>query len=1132
LRFSAGSCLVNRQFSQPFLLNFYSTTAERILSLDRCCATVPVLESSGALNDARLGAGVARTRAALAWSAARLLSMLLAATLFMAAKPQAPPADPDVAKPVAALVDLNLPQPSVDDPVSVEADQATHWTQGSYEVWHLKGSCLISQGLVYARAAEGIIWVERGGLNGDPPTKVIAYLEGNVTIDYQTGTDGIVQKDKALLAKISEKTWLGRFSTTAPIKGLKIAAAASPPAQLPAIYERGMDAREPKFRTPVKTAQFAEPNAGVNEPAGPPGSAPPVQTSPTLPSTAPLVGVPGGVIDPQQAPPLGTRRLRAFPRSDTPLQLQTFQDPTTQEWIAISNSGINLVVDGMADLGAIDVSSDRLVMWTQRGSEPLMGGSGMVQGDDAPLELYLEGNIVFRQGDRVLFANRMYYDVRRQVGVVLDAEMSGGVPTYDGAIKLRARVLEQLSPNQFLASDVSLTSSRQGVPSYDLRTGSMLYDDKQEPVIDPQTGQALVDAEGDPLIQHTRTATSRNNTIYFGQTPVFYWPYMSTNLEEPSYYIRDIQLSEDRIFGTAAYLDWNAYQIFGIKKPPQGTRWDFSTDYLSMRGPAAGTSFTYKRTSIFGYPYKSSGLFDAWGIYDRGHDDLGLGRRDLEPEKGPWRGRIFSRNRLVLPNDFSLTTELAVISDYNFQEQYFEQEWDQFKDETNDIQLKQQRDNWSWAVYGQMRLNDFYTETQWMPRFDHYTMGQSLLGDRLTWFEHSNVGYAQLAIQQPPTNAADLAPFSYLPWEPHSAPTVPGFSPTGDREATRQEIDLPFDVGGVKLVPYTLGELAHWGQVLDGNDLSRAFGTVGFRSSVPFWSINPNIHSNLLNVNGIAHKVSFDVDASVTESTQNLNQFPLYDLIDDQSIIRYRQLLATYDFGTPNPVPLKYDERYYALRYGLMNGVSSPSTEIAGNLAAIRMGARQRWQTKRGAPGKQRVVDWMTFDVQGVAYPDPSRDNFGTAIGLVNYTYRWYLGDRTTVVSDGAYDFFSGAPQYTSLGMYLNRPPRGSLYTGIMLLNGPVTSTVLATSYNYRMSPKWISTAGSTFALNHSGNIGENFALTRIGESFLFNANFNVDVSKGNVGMSISLQPRFLSRSGFGAANGLQVPVAGAFGLE
>jgi hypothetical protein len=1067
-----------------------------------------------------LGARAARSGSA--WRAACLVI-----TLLLAICSWSTPA-------CAQQVDISLPEPNFEEPVTVQADRATHWTQGAYEVWHLEGSCMITQGLVYARAAEGVIWVERAGPNGVPPNKVIAYLEGKVTIDYQAGTDGIVEKDKALLARVAEEKWLGRFSTTAPLK-LKFGKTSPPSETKPAIYERGMEAREPKFRNPVKPAQFAEPNTGVNQPAGPPGATLPIQALPDLPSATsqPLVGVPGPLVDPQQIPPLGTRRVRAFPRSDSPLQFQAFQDPATGERVVISNAGLNLVVDGMAELGSVDVSADRLVMWTQGDSEPLMGGAGLVQGEQTPLELYLEGNIVFRQGDRVLFAQRMYYDVRRQVGVVLDSEMVGNVPTFDGAIRLRSRVLEQISPTQFLATDASLTTSQLGVPSYDLRTGSMLYEDIQEPEIDAE-GRALVDADGDPLIKHRRMATSRGNTIYFGQVPVFYWPVLAANLEEPAYYLRDFQVRQDRIFGTALFVDWNAYQVLGIKNAPKGTKWDFSTDYLSMRGPATGTSFTYNTPTIFGYPYKASGLFDAWGIHDDGHDNLGLDRRDLQPEKGPWRGRIFSRDRFQLPNDFRLTTELAVISDYNFQEQYFEQEWDQFKDETNDIELKQQRDYWSWAVYGQMRLNDFYTETQWMPRFDHFTMGRSLLDDRLTWFEHTNVGYAQLAIQQPPTNAADLASFSYLPWVPHLSPTVPGFSPTGDREATRQEIDLPFDINGVKLVPYALGEISHWGQVLDGSDFSRAYGQLGARGSVPFWSINPNIRSQLFNVNGIAHKISFDVDASVTQTSNSQSPYnlPLYDLIDDQSILRYRQLLATYDFGTPNPVPLKYDERNYALRYGLMNSVASPSTEIAGNMAAIRLGARQRWQTKRGAPGKQRVVDWMTFDVQGVVFPDPNRDNFGTAVGLVNYTWRWYLGDRTTVVSDGVYDFFSGAPQYTSVGMYLNRPPRGSLYAGIMQLNGPINSTVLATSYNYRMSPKWISTAGSTFALNHSGNIGENFALTRIGEAFLFNVSMNVDVSKGNVGAAFSLQPRFLSRTGLGGGNGLQIPVAGAFGLE
>ena len=199
-------------------LNFYSTAAERVLSLDRCCATVPVRESSGVLNDARW-ALVVRACATLAWRAAWQLACCLAATLLLSARPAAAQVDRDLAKPVASQIDINLPEPSVDEPVTIAADRATHWTQGSYEVWHIQGSCLISQGLIYARAAEGVIWVERGGSNGDPtPTKVIAYLEGKVTIDYQTGTDGIVKRDKALLAKINEKTWLGRFSTTAPLK--------------------------------------------------------------------------------------------------------------------------------------------------------------------------------------------------------------------------------------------------------------------------------------------------------------------------------------------------------------------------------------------------------------------------------------------------------------------------------------------------------------------------------------------------------------------------------------------------------------------------------------------------------------------------------------------------------------------------------------------------------------------------------------------------------------------------------------------------------------------------------------------------------------------------------------------------
>jgi hypothetical protein len=371
-----------------------------------------------------------------------------------------------------------------------------------------------------------------------------------------------------------------------------------------------------------------------------------------------------------------------------------------------------------------------------------------------------------------------------------------------------------------------------------------------------------------------------------------------------------------------------------------------------------------------------------------------------------------------------------------------------------------------------------------------------------------------------------------LPWEPSLAPTVPWFSPVGEHLATRHEIDLPFNVRGAKVVPYVLGELARWGQDLNGNQLNRAYGVAGIRASVPFTGINPQLQSQLLNVNGLAHKISLDADVSIAGSTQNLDQLPLYDLIDDQAIIRYRRIYPFYDFGGPAPVPQRFDERYYALRYGLMNNVTSPSTEIADDLLAARLGLRQRWQTKRGPPISPHIVDWMTLDTSGTIFPNANRDNFGTAIGMVNYSYRWFIGDRTTIVSDGYFDFFGDGGKYISVGTFLNRPPRGSLYAGLVVLEGPFSSTVLVGSYNYRMSPKWVSTFGSTLALAHSGNIGQNFGLTRIGESFLFNVSVNVDHSKGNVGANVSLEPRFLTRAITGAGTGVQIAAPGAYGLE
>jgi hypothetical protein len=82
------------------------------------------------------------------------------------------------------------------------------------------------------------------------------------------------------------------------------------------------------------------------------------------------------------------------------------------------------------------------------------------------------------------------------------------------------------------------------------------------------------------------------------------------------------------------------------------------------------------------------------------------------------------------------------------------------------------------------------------------------------------------------------------------------------------------------------------------------------------------------------------------------------------------------------------------------------------------------------------------------------------------------------------------------------------------------------------MSEKWIATAGASWDFGATGNIGQNFALTRVGESFLIRVGFNFDASRDNIGASIGIEPRFLPTARLGRVGGVQIPPAGALGLE
>jgi hypothetical protein len=751
----------------------------------------------------------------------------------------------------------------------------------------------------------------------------------------------------------------------------------------------------------------------------------------------------------------------------------------------------------------------------------------------------MEGNIVFRQGDRIIYADRMYFDVQKQIGIILNAELLTPVPQvdgyqYQGLVRLRAAAVRQLDNARFVAQDGLVTTSRLEEPSYAFASGSLAFQDLQRPAIDPF---------GQPFVEHNTTVRGDSNFLYVAGVPVFYWPTFQTDLRKPSYYVDNLRIGHDSVFGFQALLELDAFQLLGVEAPA-GVEWDLNLDVLSERGLGFGTGVQYGRDTFFNLVGPTSGRADAWFINDTGHDNLGRDRRDIVPEE-EFRGRVFwnHKQHLIggLLDDWMVQAEVGFISDRTFLEQYYESEWDENPNQLTGVRLKRTYDNQSFSIEANARLNDFFTQTQWLPRLDHYWLGEPLVDDQLTWFEHTSLGFANIGIASTPTNPVLAGQFERFPWEEDAAGNP--ISGKGERLITRHEFDLPLDLSPFKVVPFALGELGHWGEDINGDDIQRAYINGGVRASIPFWAADPTIRDALFNLNGLAHKVVFDAEVSITEASEDVNSFPTYDALDDNSIEDFRRRMFFSPFGgelagvyyvpgAPSFINPKFDPRFYAIRSGLQDWVTSPSMEVVEDLAAARLGMRHRLQTKRGPIDDLRIVDWLTFDTNATWFPDANRDNAGAEFGMLDYDLRWHIGDRFSILSDGYADTFGDGLRTASIGVMLNRPARGNAYFGFRSMGGIIDANVINATLNYRTSDKWIASASTSVDLGNSGNIGQSLAFTRIGESINVTLGGYFDESKDNLGIIFLAEPRFLPNLNVTRKTGIEIPPVGAYGLE
>ncbi len=787
--------------------------------------------------------------------------------------------------------------------------------------------------------------------------------------------------------------------------------------------------------------------AGLQVPAGPesPGSSRPVSTA-------------GKEGTSSETPTYYTVSVSSL--SDTPPVFEWSKAGDTQiiTWIGRVYVLWQDQTEGASPSDAVELQADTLVVWRSAGDTEQQSPAGLSSAKfEGVSEVYVAGDVLLRQGQRMIRATELYYDLQNKRGLARNAVLRTFDPSRDIPVYVRAKELRQLGENRFEAEDISLSTSEFWTPQLSARASKVS-------IID-----TIQDADTEGATRNSDySARMKNVRVKYYDTTLFRLPSMQSNLLSPAVPVKSIRMGHDSTFGPSVETQWFLGRLLGLREP-EGTDSTLSLDYYDKRGPGGGVGVEYEREKYFGRVL-------GYMIDDHGEDRLGRTRKNVEvPDE--LRGRFAFQHRQFLPDDWQLTAEASYLSDKNFLEQYYREEFYAGKEQETILHAKRIEDNHALAFLGKARLNDFQDQMEELPSAEYHWTGQSFFDDRFVFFSDSQASRLR-----------------YRFGEDHEGEPDEFFTFT----QTRNEVDMPLALGSSKVVPFVAGTFGYddgagFQKELDEPSFESkdavGIGEAGMRASTqPFWRVYPGVESDLWDLHGLRHTIRPSLTAVTYAATNEVAD--QRDTLD----LGFSQKWQTKRGPLGNRRVVDWLELDVDLVW-----VSNSSDAVAGPDQFL-------WN--------QPFIPLLNRS-GGVLPPFDRRttDLFGPQRNYTSAAATWRVSETLSVLSDAYFDMQEGTVEQVDTGFSRLSWPNLSYFIGTRYLRdvdnglGQHGSTAATFALTYVLDPRYTLVLAEQYDFDYGANIRSDLTLIRKYHRINFAVTISVDDSLDEERIVFSLWP-------------------------